>query len=129
MSVVGAFLFMFLAGQSYNIMSIVGLVIMLGAIDNDTVIALDLIIDNRRQNMGLHEAVLDGMSKRLRPIIMTALTTLLGIIPLLIGFGAGLELAAALSWPVLGGILASTLVAMFVDPVLYTYFDRFHKHR
>jgi hydrophobic/amphiphilic exporter-1 (mainly G- bacteria), HAE1 family len=129
LSVVGAFLFMFLAGQSYNIMSIVGLVIMLGAIDNDTVIALDLIIDNRRQNMGLHEAVLDGMSKRLRPIIMTALTTLLGIIPLLIGFGAGLELAAALSWPVLGGILASTLVAMFVDPVLYTYFDRFHKHR
>ncbi len=126
LSVVGAFLFMLLAGQSYNVMSIVGLVIMLGAIDNDTVIALDLIIDNRRQGMGLHDAVLDGMSKRLRPIVMTTLTTLLGIIPLLIGFGAGLELAAALSWPVMGGILASTLVAMFVDPVLYTYFDRFH---
>ena len=126
LSVVGAFLFMFLAGQSYNVMSIVGLIIMLGAIDNDTVIALDLIIDNRRQGMGLQAAVLDGMNKRLRPIVMTTLTTLLGIVPMLIGFGAGLELAAALSWPVMGGILASTLVAMFIDPVLYTYFDRFH---
>ncbi|MBN2354648.1 efflux RND transporter permease subunit [candidate division KSB1 bacterium] len=125
LSVVGAFIAMFLAGQSYNVMSLVGLVIMLGAIDNDTVIALDLIIANRRNGMALHEGIMDGMRKRLRPIIMTTCTTILGIIPLIIGFGAGLELATALSYPVIGGILASTLVAMFVDPVLYSYFDRF----
>ena len=98
---------------------------MLGAIDNDTVIALDLIIANRRTGMALDEAIINGMRKRLRPIVMTTCTTILGIIPLIIGFGAGLELAVALSYPVIGGILASTLVAMFVDPVLYSYFDRF----
>ena len=129
LSVVGAFIVMYLAGQSYNIMSIVGLVIMLGAIDNDTVIALDLIIDNRRQGLELNDAILTGMKKRLRPIVMTTLTTLLGIIPLVAGWGTGLELAAALSYPVMGGILASTLVAMFVDPVLYSYFDRHHTLR
>jgi hydrophobic/amphiphilic exporter-1 (mainly G- bacteria), HAE1 family len=127
LSVVGAFIAMFFAGQSYNVMSIVGLVIMLGAIDNDTVIALDLIIDNRRQGMGLHPAIVDGMKKRLRPIIMTTLTTILGVIPMIIGFGTGLELAVALSYPVIGGILASTLVAMYLDPVLYSYFDRFRR--
>jgi HAE1 family hydrophobic/amphiphilic exporter-1 len=125
LSVVGALIAMFFAGQSYNVMSIVGLVIMLGAIDNDTVIALDLIIDNRRQGMGLHPAILDGMNKRLRPILMTTLTTILGVIPMIVGFGTGLELAVALSYPVIGGILASTLVAMYLDPVLYSYFDRF----
>ncbi len=126
LSVVGAFIVMYLAAQSYNIMSIVGLVIMLGAIDNDTVIALDLIIENRRQGLALNDAILSGMRKRLRPIVMTTLTTLLGIIPLVAGWGTGLELAAALSYPVMGGILASTLVAMFVDPVLYSYFDRYN---
>jgi len=125
LSIAGAFIVMFIANQSYNVMSVVGLIIMLGAIDNDTVIALDLIIDNRRQGLHLGDAIMDGMKKRLRPIVMTALTTILGIIPLLIGFGTGLEVAAALSYPIIGGILVSTLVAMFLDPVLYSYFDRF----
>ncbi len=125
LSIVGAFIAMFLAGQSYNIMSLVGLVIMLGAIDNDTVIALDLIIANRRKGLSLQEAIHDGMRKRLRPIVMTTLTTILGMVPLIIGFGAGLELAVALSYPIIGGILASTVVAMLIDPVLYSYFDRF----
>ena len=124
LALVGAFLAIWAAGQSYNIMSIIGLVIMLGAIDNDTVIAIDLIIANRRSGMELEEAVLEGMRRRLRPIVMSTLTTILGLIPLLIGAGTGLELAAAISYPVGGGLLASTLAAMFVDPVLYTWFDR-----
>lgn len=124
LALVGAILAIWAAGQSYNIMSIIGLVIMLGAIDNDTVIAIDLIIANRRSGMALHEAVLEGMRRRLRPIVMSTLTTVLGLIPLLFGAGTGLELAAAISYPIAGGLLASTLAAMFVDPVLYTWFDR-----
>ncbi len=125
LALVGAFIMMYLAGQSYNVMSIVGLVIMLGAIDNDAVIAVDLIISNRRNGMKLEEAILDGMTKRFRPIVMTTLTTILGIIPLIVGFGKGLELAVAISYPVIGGLIASTLFTLFVVPVVYTYFDKF----
>jgi HAE1 family hydrophobic/amphiphilic exporter-1 len=125
LALVGAFIMMYLAGQSYNVMSIVGLVIMLGAIDNDAVIAVDLIISNRRNGMKLEEAILDGMTKRFRPIVMTTLTTILGIIPLVLGFGKGLELAVAISYPVIGGLIASTLFTLFVIPVVYSYFDKF----
>ncbi len=125
LALAGSFVMMYLAGQSYNVMSIVGLVIMLGAIDNDAVIALDLIISNRRKGMSLNDAIVDGMIKRFRPIVMTTLTTILGIIPLVVGFGKGLELAVAISYPVMGGLIASTLFTLFVIPIVYTYFDKF----
>lgn len=125
LALAGSFVMMYLAGQSYNVMSIVGLVIMLGAIDNDAVIALDLIISNRRKGMSLNDAIIDGMIKRFRPIVMTTLTTILGIIPLVVGFGKGLELAVAISYPVMGGLIASTLFTLFVIPVVYSYFDKF----
>ncbi len=99
---------------------------MFGAIDNDAVIALDLIISNRRNGMELSDAIVDGMVKRFRSIVMTTFTTILGIIPLVVGFGKGLEIAVAISYPVVGGLLASTLFTLLVIPVVYTYFDRFH---
>ncbi len=125
LALAGSFVMMFLAGQSYNVMSIVGLVIMLGAIDNDAVIALDLIISNRRSGMNIKDAIIDGMTRRFRAIVITTLTTILGIIPLIVGFGKGLELVVAISYPVIGGLIASTLFTLFVIPVAYTYFDRF----
>ena len=125
LALVGAFIAMYLAGQSYNVMSIVGLVIMLGAIDNDAVIAVDLIILNRRDGMPLEDSIIDGMRKRFRPIVMTTLTTILGIIPLIVGFGKGLELAVAISYPIIGGLIASTIFTLFIIPVVYTYFDKF----
>ncbi len=125
LALVGAFIAMYLAGQSYNVMSIVGLVIMLGAIDNDAVIAVDLIISNRRDGMPLEDSIIDGMRKRFRPIVMTTLTTILGIIPLIVGFGKGLELAVAISYPIIGGLIASTIFTLFIIPVVYTYFDKF----
>jgi len=75
--------------------------------------------------MNLEDAILDGMTKRFRPIVMTTLTTILGIIPLVVGFGKGLELAVAISYPVIGGLIASTLFTLFVIPVVYSYFDKF----
>ncbi len=124
LALVGAFILMFLFGQTYNLMSIIGMVIMLGAIDNDAVIAVDMMISNRRNGMELSEAILDGMQKRFRPIVMTTLTSILGMVPLVLGFGKGLELAEALSYPIIGGLIGSTLSTLFLIPVLYRYFDR-----
>ena len=124
LAVVGAFILMFIFGQTYNLMSIIGIVIMLGAIDNDAVIAVDMMISNRRNGMPLNEAIIEGMRKRFRPIVMTTLTSILGMVPLVLGIGKGLELAEALSYPIIGGLIGSTLFTLFLIPVLYKYFDR-----
>ncbi len=124
LALVGSFITMYLFGQSYNLMSIIGIIIMLGAIDNDAVIAVDMITSNRRNGMPLADAIVDGMQKRFRPIVMTTLTTIIGMIPLILGFGTGLELAAAISYPIIGGLIGSTIFTMFLIPVLYKYFDR-----
>ena len=124
LAVVGAFILMFIFGQTYNLMSIIGIVIMLGAIDNDAVIAVDMMISNRRSGMPLNDAIIEGMRKRFRPIVMTTLTSILGMVPLVLGIGKGLELAEALSYPIIGGLIGSTLFTLFLIPVLYKYFDR-----
>jgi HAE1 family hydrophobic/amphiphilic exporter-1 len=124
LALVGSFMAMFLFGQSYNLMSIVGIIIMLGALDNDAVIAVDMITSNRRNGMPLTDAIVYGMQKRFRAIVMTTLTSIIGMIPLVLGFGTGLELAAAISYPVIGGLIGSTIFTMFLIPVLYKYFDK-----
>ncbi len=125
LALVGTFIVMLLFGQTYNLMSIIGIIIMLGAIDNDAVIAVDMITSNRRNGMPLTDAIVDGMQKRFRPIVMTTLTTIIGMIPLIFGFGGGLALAAAIGYPIIGGLLGSTVFTLFLIPVLYRYFDRF----
>jgi hydrophobic/amphiphilic exporter-1 (mainly G- bacteria), HAE1 family len=124
LALVGSFIAMYLFGHSYNLMSIVGIIIMLGAIDNDAVIAVDMITSNRKNGVPLADAIVDGMQKRFRPIVMTTLTTIVGMIPLIFGFGGGLALAAAISYPIIGGLIGSTVFTLFLIPVLYRYFDK-----
>jgi HAE1 family hydrophobic/amphiphilic exporter-1 len=121
---IGAILAMVMAGQAYNVMSLIGIVIMIGAVDNDAVIAVDIITDLRRKGIGLNEAVMQGMKLRLRPILMTTATTVLGVIPLVFEFGTGSELVRALTIPLVGGLIASTAFTIVAIPIVYTYIDR-----
>jgi HAE1 family hydrophobic/amphiphilic exporter-1 len=105
-------------------MSLIGIVIMIGAVDNDAVIAVDIITDLRRKGIGLNEAVMQGMKLRLRPILMTTATTVLGVIPLVFEFGTGSELVRALTIPLVGGLIASTAFTIVAIPIVYTYIDR-----
>ncbi len=121
---IGAIGAMAITGQNYNVMSLIGLVIMIGAVDNDAVIAVDIITVLRREGMNLFDAIKQGMRRRLRPILMTTATTVLGIIPLVFEFGTGSELVRSLTAPLVGGLIASTFFTIVVIPVLYTYIDR-----
>ena len=120
----GAVFAMLLSGEKYNVMSLVGIVIMIGAVDNDAVIAVDVITALRRSGMRLHEAVCRGMCQRLRPIVMTTATTLLGILPLILSPGKGSELVRSLTIPLAGGLVSSALATLVVIPVIFTYIDR-----
>jgi len=126
---IGAILAMVLTGQHFNVISLVGLVIMIGAVDNDAVILVDLITELRREGAGVREAILRGMSQRLRPILMTTATTVLGVIPLVFEFGRGSELVRALTTPLVGGLVASTFFTVAVIPVVYASVDRWARSR
>jgi HAE1 family hydrophobic/amphiphilic exporter-1 len=109
---------MVIAGQGFNIMSLIGIVIMIGAVDNDAVIAVDMMATLRREGMPMEEAVLLGMRSRLRPILMATATTVFGVIPLV--FEAGSGFAQALTVPLVGGMIASTFFTLAAIPVVFS---------
>lgn len=108
LATIGAILLMLIVGASYNALSLIGLVIMIGAVDNDAVIATDCIVELRRNGYMQSDAIFLGVSKRLCSIVMTTVTTVVGIIPLLFNIDSGSELGASLSTPLVGGLLAAT---------------------
>ncbi len=126
---VGAILAMVLTGNHYNIMSMVGLVIMVGAVDNDAVIAVDVIATLQRAGVPLHDAVREGLVRRLRAILMTTGTTVLGVAPLLAESGSGSELVRALTIPLVGGLISSTFFTLTVIPLVYASIDRWRLQR
>jgi HAE1 family hydrophobic/amphiphilic exporter-1 len=121
---IGAILAMAVTGQHYNLMSLIGLVIMIGAVDNNAVIAVDIITALRREHKSLTDAIKEGMRLRLRPILMTTATTVLGIIPLVFEFGTGSELVRALTIPLVGGLIASTILTVIAIPIVYSFIDQ-----
>ncbi len=107
-------------GTTVNIQSVMGLVMLIGIVVNNAIVLVDYInLMRRERGMDLLPAVAEAGRLRLRPILMTTLTTVLGLVPLAIGLGAGAEIQAALARVVIGGLLASTLVTLVLIPVAY----------
>ena len=109
-----------LTGTTVNIQSVMGLVMLIGIVVNNAIVLVDYINLMRREHeMDLLPAVAEAGRLRLRPILMTTLTTVLGLVPLALGIGAGAEIQAALARVVIGGLLASTLVTLVLIPAAY----------
>ncbi|AUC21959.1 MULTISPECIES: efflux RND transporter permease subunit [Polaribacter] len=120
----GAFLFLKLFGMSINLMSMIGIVVMSGIIINDSILKLDTIIQLQRQGFSLIKAMLVAGQRRLKPILMTSLTTILALVPLLFSGGLGAELQAPLAVALIGGMLLGTLVSLYFIPLCYYYFAK-----
>ncbi|MDH4197506.1 MAG: efflux RND transporter permease subunit [Candidatus Aminicenantes bacterium] len=116
---VGAILLMFVTGVPFSSISIIGLIILVGIADNDSVILIDLINRSRRAGMGLDEAIIFAGRHRIRPILMMSLTTILALVPLILGLGEGASLRAPLAVAVIGGMISSTLLTLVVIPAMY----------
>ena len=109
-----------LTGTTVNIQSVMGLVMLIGIVVNNAIVLVDYINLMRREHgMDLLPAVAEAGRLRLRPILMTTLTTVLGLVPLALGIGAGAEIQAALARVVIGGLLASTLITLVLIPTAY----------
>jgi HAE1 family hydrophobic/amphiphilic exporter-1 len=117
------FLFLIL-GQPFNIMSYIGLIMLAGIAVNDSIILVDAINQRRRAGMPKLAAIYEAAEMRIRPIIMTSLTTILALLPLSIGIGEGAALRAPMALAVIGGLVTSTLLTLIVIPVIYYLVDR-----
>ncbi len=117
----GAFIFLKLFGMGINLMSMIGIVVMGGIVINDSILKVDTIIQLQRQGYSLMKALLLAGQRRLKPILMTSLTTILALIPLLFTGGLGSELQAPLAVALIGGMLLGTLVSLYFIPLCYYY--------
>lgn len=121
----GAFLMLKLGGSSVNVMALIGIVVMSGIIINDSILKIDTINRLvRDQGYSLLRALMMGGLRRLKPIVMTSLTTILAMVPFLFGSGMGNDLQRPLALAVIGGMVIGTLVSLFVVPVIYYQFEK-----
>jgi len=124
LAVIGVFPFLFITGTSLSVMALVGLVMLVGIAVNNGIVLVDFINQMRRGGMELYEAVEKVCIARMRPVLMTALTTILGMVPLAIELGEGSETWSPLARSVIGGLIATTLLTLIVIPILYILFER-----
>ena len=124
LSLIGMAVSLFLSGEEINIMSLMALVMMVGIVVNNAILMLDYVGQLRAKGLEIGEAVLKGCPTKLRAIIMANLAIAIGMIPQLVGGGAGSEFRAPMAVVQIGGVLISAVFTLFVVPVVYTLFDR-----
>lgn len=130
-SVIGVSIALFLTGTSVNIFSMLGFITLGGMVTNNAIVMFEYINDLRSEGTPLYEAVKQACTVRLRPILMSTLVTLIGLMPLALGLGEGGELKAPLAITVVGGLFVSTCLTLLLIPAFYIiaegFLDRFRK--
>jgi HAE1 family hydrophobic/amphiphilic exporter-1 len=125
LAAIGVILMLFLTRTTFNIQSFIGCIMLEGIVVNNAILLVDHTnLLRRRDGMPVREAIEEAGRRRLRPILMTALTTIIGLIPLALGLGEGGEAQAPMARAVIGGLLSSTLITLVFVPVVYSIFER-----
>lgn len=128
-AVVGVIIGLALTGTPMNIMSMLGILMLIGIVVNNGIVLVDYTILCRERGMSIHEAVVEAGRSRLRPILMTTMTTVLGMIPMAVGDGVGAEMWNSLGMSVAWGLSFSTLITLILIPTLYSAFAHFGERR
>ncbi|MCU0621941.1 MAG: efflux RND transporter permease subunit [Gemmatimonadales bacterium] len=123
LSAVGAMLGLFVARSDFGMVSLLGLVFLMGLVNKNAILLVDRINQERAEGRARDEAILEAAPVRLRPILMTTAATILGMLPIALGLGAGSELRAPMAVAVIGGLVTSTLLSLLVVPVVYVLLD------
>lgn len=123
LSIVGAMVGLLIVQSDFGMISLMGIIFLLGLTNKNAILIVDYIKQLRTQGMSRQQAILEAAPVRLRPILMTTIATILGMLPLAIGFGAGAELRAPMAVAIMGGLVTSTLLSLIVVPVIYDLLD------
>ncbi|MBK8423203.1 MAG: efflux RND transporter permease subunit [Elusimicrobia bacterium] len=128
-SVTGAFLALKLTGITLNIYSMIGLLLLMGIVKKNSILLVEFTNERRKLGRDVHSALLEACPVRLRPILMTSVSTIAGAIPAALSLGAGSETVRPMAVVVIGGMIASTLLTLFVVPAAYSLLARLQSHR
>ena len=123
LAAVGAILALVVTRTSVSVVVFIGLILLVGIVVNNAIVLIDRV-NQLRESMAKREALLEGAAQRLRPILMTTLTTILGLLPMAIGIGEAAELRTPMAITVIGGLLVSTFLTLIVIPIVYDLIDR-----
>ena len=127
LSIVGAMLGLLLTQSDFGMISLIGLIFLLGLLGKNAVLLIDYANQLRKKGLSRHESLIETGIVRLRPILMTTASTILGMLPLALGWGAGAELRQPMAVAIIGGLITSSLLSLIVVPVLYTLVEDFWK--
>ncbi|HSD33751.1 MAG TPA: efflux RND transporter permease subunit, partial [Gemmatimonadales bacterium] len=125
LSLVGVMLGLMLTRGTFNIMSMIGVIMLMGLVTKNAILLIDFANKARESGSDRRKALIDAGELRLRPIVMTTLAMIFGMLPTALALGAGAEFRAPMAHAVIGGLITSTLLTLVVVPVVYTYLDDF----
>jgi hydrophobic/amphiphilic exporter-1 (mainly G- bacteria), HAE1 family len=123
-AIVGSILAFFMMGQTLNIMAVIGIIMLVGIAVNNSILLVDRILQIQEEGVMRREAIMQAGQQRIRPILMTTLTTILAMLPLTFGFGESASLRAPMAVAVIGGLITSTIMSLVVIPCVFDVFDR-----
>ncbi len=123
----GALVALMIAQKPLGIYALIGMVLLMGIVTKNSILLVDYTIVNLQEGKTQREALIEAGVSRLRPIIMTSLATIVGILPLSLGLGAGLEVRQPMGVAIIGGFTTSTLLTLVVVPVIFSYIDSLEK--
>ncbi len=118
----GVFIMLYITGHNLNVMSLIGAIMLIGIVVKNGIVLIDYISLNRERGMSIRRAVINGGRSRLRPVVMTTLTTILGMVPMAVGTGQGSEMWRPMGVAVIGGLTFSTILTLLFVPTLYCIF-------
>ncbi len=118
----GVFIILYLTNNTLNVMSMIGAIMLIGIVVKNGIVLIDYITLNRERGMSIRNAVILGGKSRLRPVVMTTLTTILGMVPMAVGTGQGSEMWRPMGTAVIGGLTLSTILTLLFVPTLYCVF-------
>jgi multidrug efflux pump len=124
LAIAGAVFSLFMFGQTMNIFSQIGIIMLIGLVTKNGILIVEFANQKREQGMGKIQAVLDSASSRLRPILMTSLATALGAVPIAFALGAGATSRIPLGVVIIGGLIFSLVLTLFVIPAMYSFISR-----
>jgi multidrug efflux pump len=122
LALAGALLTLWYFNQTINIFSQIGIIMLIGLVTKNGILIVEFANQKREKGLSIMDAVTDAAESRFRPILMTSLSTVLGILPIALALGAGSESRVSMGIAVIGGLLFSTLLTLFVIPAIYSYF-------
>src|SRR5207302_9258896 len=123
---VGALLFLWLLGFELTVIAIIGLIMLIGIVKKNAIMMIDFALERERhEGMSAEDAIYEAAILRFRPIMMTTMAAILGVLPIAIGIGTGSDLRQPLGVAVVGGLVVSQALTLFTIPVTYLYMERF----